>query len=73
MLRWGFKSIAWRLTFILKAFDGALEGGTESMNGDNQPLVVDEPVEFEKQPVEVQDFKKVTNHFRCFNVEYTSN
>lgn len=45
----GLKSIAWRLTFILEAFDGALEGGTESMNGDNQLLVViDDPVEFEK-------------------------
>ena len=60
MLRWGFKSIAWRLTFILNAFDGALEGGTEAMNGENHLLVVDEPVQFEKQPVEVQDFKKVT-------------
>ena len=30
------------------------------MNGENHLLVVDEPVQFEKQPVEVQDFKKVT-------------
>ena len=34
------------------------------MNGENQPLVPDEPVEFETQPIEVQDFKIITNHFR---------
>ena len=44
----GLKSITWRLTFILEAFDGALEGGTESMNGNDQLLVTDDPVEFEK-------------------------
>jgi hypothetical protein len=26
------------------------------MKGENQPLVTDEPVEVEKQPIEVQDF-----------------
>ena len=34
------------------------------MSGENWRLVADEPVEFEKQPVEVQDFGKFTNHFR---------
>ena len=33
------------------------------MNGENQPLVTDEPVEFEKS-VENQDFKKNTNPFK---------
>jgi hypothetical protein len=27
-------------------------------------LVTDEPVEFEKQPDEVRDFMRITNHFR---------
>ena len=31
---------------------------------DNRWLVADEPVEFEKQPVEVQDCRKITNHCR---------
>jgi hypothetical protein len=32
--------------------------------GENRQLVTDEPVEFEKQPVEIQDFGKITHHFR---------
>ena len=31
---------------------------------ENQQLVTNEPVEFEKFPVEVQDCKKITDHFR---------
>ena len=31
---------------------------------ENQQLVSDEPVEFEKQPVEVQDCRRITDHFR---------
>jgi hypothetical protein len=34
-----------------------------SKNGENQLLVTDEPFEFEKQPVEVQDFRGNTEHF----------
>ena len=35
------------------------------MIGANQQLVTDEPVEFEKQPVEVhQDCRKITHRFR---------
>ena len=34
------------------------------MIGKNRQLVTDEPVELEKSPVEVQDCKKITNHFR---------
>ena len=34
------------------------------MIGENQPLVIDEPVEFEKWPVKVQDFMKTTHRFR---------
>jgi hypothetical protein len=37
---------------------------TEQMIGENRQLVTDEPVEFEKQLVEVQDSRKITNHFR---------
>ena len=35
-----------------------------SMIGESRQLVPDEPVEFEKQPVEVQDYRKNTGHFR---------
>jgi hypothetical protein len=35
-----------------------------SMNGENQLLVTDEPFEFEKQPVEGQDIRENTEHFR---------
>ena len=31
---------------------------------ENRQLVTNEPVEFEKQPVEVQDFRRITDHFR---------
>ena len=34
------------------------------MIGANRQLVTDEPVEFEKQPVEVGDCRKITDHFR---------
>lgn len=34
------------------------------MNGENQLLVKDQPVEFDKQPVGVQGFEKITDHFR---------
>ena len=34
------------------------------MIGKNQQLVTDEPIEFEKQPVEVQDCRKNSEHFR---------
>jgi hypothetical protein len=33
------------------------------MNGENQQIAIDEPVEFEKQSVKVEDFKKTTDHF----------
>ena len=36
---------------------------TSPMIGENQQLVTDEPVEFEKSPVEVhQDCRKITDH-----------
>ena len=34
------------------------------MIGENRQLVTYEPVEFEGQPVEVQDCRKITDHFR---------
>ena len=36
----------------------------DTMNMENQLLVTIELVEFEKRPVEVQDFKKINDHFR---------
>ena len=36
----------------------------QSMIGENRQLVTNEPVEFEEYPVEVQDCKKITDHFR---------
>ena len=35
-----------------------------SISRENRHIVADEPVEFEKWPVEVQDFRKFTDHFR---------
>jgi hypothetical protein len=35
-----------------------------AMIGENRQLVTHEPVEFEKQPVEIQDCRKITDHFR---------
>ena len=34
------------------------------MIGENRQLVTNEPVGFEKSPVEVQDYRKITNRFR---------
>jgi hypothetical protein len=34
------------------------------MTGENRQIVTDEPVEFEKEPVEVQDCRKITHYFR---------
>ena len=34
------------------------------MIAENRQLVTDEPVEFEKKPAEVQDFRRITDHFR---------
>ena len=34
------------------------------MVGENRQSVTDEPVEFGKQPVEVQDCRKITDYFR---------
>ena len=34
------------------------------MIGENRQLVTNDPVEFEKEPVEAQDCMKITNHLR---------
>ena len=34
------------------------------MIGENRQLVTNEPVEFKKSPVEVQDCRKITDQFR---------
>ena len=31
---------------------------------ENRELFTDEPVEFEKWPVKIEDYKKITDHFR---------
>ena len=36
----------------------------ETMSGENRCLVTNEPVEFEKRPVEVRGFRRTTDHFR---------
>ena len=36
----------------------------KTMIGENRQLVTSEPVEFEKQPVEDQDCRNMTDHFR---------
>ena len=35
----------------------------QPMIGENRQLVTNEPVEFEKLPVEVQDRRKISDHF----------
>ena len=43
------------------------------MSGENRQLVTDEPVEFEKRPVEVGDFRRITDHlWRNLHNKYTS-
>ena len=43
------------------------------MDRENQLLVKDEPVEFEKKPVEVQDLREITHQFQEESIEHTSN
>jgi hypothetical protein len=42
----------------------AKKNHTHALNGDNQLLIINEPVDFEKQSIEVQDFNKSIDHFR---------
>ena len=37
---------------------------SRSVHGENRSSVTDEPVEFEKRPVEGQDFRRITYHSR---------
>jgi hypothetical protein len=41
------------------------------MSGQNRLFVTDGPVEFEKKPSEVQDFREITDRLEEY-VEYTS-
>ena len=41
-----------------------IESFHEQLLGENQWLVTDEPVEFEETPVEVGDFKRITDQLR---------
>jgi hypothetical protein len=34
------------------------------LNMENQWLVTDDPIEYEKQPAEVGDFRRITDHFK---------
>ena len=36
------------------------------MNGENRPLVTDEPLVFEEKLIKVQDFRTITDHSREF-------
>ena len=49
---------------VVTSFVKSPETTCRSMHGENWPLVTNELVEFEKSPVEVQDFRKITNHSR---------
>jgi hypothetical protein len=40
--------------------------GYASLNRGNRLLVTDELVKFEKEPVELQDFREITDHVRGF-------
>ena len=40
------------------------------MDGENWPRLIDEPVKFKNQLVQVQDFRIITNHFEDI-IEYT--
>ena len=44
--------------------DKRLKLNTKLMNGENWLLVTYELVEFEKLPVEIQNFREFTDHFR---------
>ena len=46
--------------FQAKKMKGSIPAGL----GENQQSVTDEPVEFEKQPAEIEDFRTITDHFR---------
>ena len=41
-----------------------INNSSNAMRGENQPLVTYEPVELEKQRVEIQDFMEITEHFQ---------
>ena len=43
-----------------------MERRSKAMIRENQQLFADEPVEFTGKPVEVQDCRKITDHFRGF-------
>jgi len=57
-------------TFDLQTIQGSFQldewKGLHSytMSGEDLQLVTNEPDEFEKQPVEVQDSREMTDHFR---------
>ena len=42
------------------------------MNGKNRPIITEKLVEFEKQPVQAQEFRNITDHFRGIYMEYIS-
>jgi hypothetical protein len=40
--------------------------------GRKRPIITEELVEFAKQPVEAQEFRNITDHFRGIYMEYIS-
>ena len=53
-----FTAISFGAAFVLGA------GLSAIMNGESRPVVTDELVEFEKRSVEVQDCRKIIDHFK---------
>ena len=47
-----------------KAIARTMNEENRPMIGENRQLVTDEPVVFEKEPVDVQDCRKITDHFK---------
>ena len=73
---WTEDVLDWRLCAILPrkiTWKSRLEFTSCPVIGENRQLVTDEPVEFEDQSVEVQDCRRITDHFTGIYGIYTSN
>jgi hypothetical protein len=46
--------------------DRTLKEAWKAMIGEDRQLVTDELVEFEKEQVEIQDCRKITDHFKRY-------
>ena len=59
-----FKTASKLVHFLVHLHVRLLHDDSRSRNGESRPLITDEPDEFQKQPVEVQDFRKISDCFR---------